>query len=418
MSADPAAPDYGSGTLAELLPAVAHRLGAPDAPRGALDVPPARAYVLVLVDGLGWNQLLANLPALGRIPRLLADARPLSAPVPATTACSLTTLGTGRPPGVHGIVGYSFRPSRAGDLLRPLDWGPLDPDPELLQPVPTWFERLERAGVAVTTVSRSRFRRSGLTRAALRGGSFRGFGRDAPMAARLETILAAVAAGPALAYVYESELDHTGHGRGVGSGQWLDRLVRVDAGLEVLRRALPADVCLLVTGDHGMVDVPARHRVVIEDVPGLAEGLELIGGEGRLRYLYTREPHAVAARWARIMGERAWVRTREEAVEAGWFGPELAPGVAERLGDVLVAARGDWAVMTRTREREFALVGQHGSPEPDEMLVPLLVDEGLDRVEPRPHRPAPPDGRPTGPSASRLSAGGRRSRRGPSGRRT
>ncbi|WP_316667471.1 alkaline phosphatase family protein [uncultured Propionibacterium sp.] len=376
----PAGPAYGSGTLAEVLPAVAQRLGAggPCRPEAAdaLGIPPARAYVLMLVDGMGWNQLRSNLPSLAYIPQLLGEARPISAPVPATTACSLATLGTGCAPGLHGIVGYTFRPGASGGLLCPLDWGLSDPDPEQFQPIPTWFERLERDGVAVTTVSRDQFHRSGLTRAALRGGVFRGFGRDTPMSAKIEAIRASVAAGPALAYVYESDLDHAGHGRGVASRPWLDRLVGIDADIESLRRALPDDVCLLVTADHGMVDVPAGHRIVIEDTPGLGDQVEAVGGEGRLRHLYTREPQAVAARWAAVMGERAWVCTRGEAVAAGWFGPSVGADAAVRLGDVLVAAREDWAVMTRARRGEFSLIGQHGSLEPDEMRVPLVVDAG------------------------------------------
>jgi len=371
----PAGPGYGRGTLAEVLPAIASHLGAEDAD-DALGIPEARAYVLLLVDGMGWNQLRAHGSSLSHLPELLADSFPVSAPVPTTTACSLATLGTGCAPGVHGIVGYTFRPSSGAGLLCPLDWGPMDPPPERLQPHPTWLERMEQDGVTVTTVSQAAFRGSGLTRAALRGGFFRGFGKRAPIAARAEAVRAAVAAGPSFAYVYEGGLDHAGHGKGVASRPWRDQLARIDADIAVLRRTLPGDVCLLITGDHGMVDVPARGQVPLEDTPGLSDQVDLVGGEPRLRHLYTREPGAVAARWTEVMGERAWVCTREEAVAAGWFGPQVTASTTARLGDVLVAARRDWAVMTRTREHEFRLVGHHGSLEPAEIEVPLLVDAG------------------------------------------
>ena len=356
-----------------MLPAIASRLGAGEA-SDALGIPQARAYVLLLVDGMGWNQLRAGASSLVHIPHLLAGSFPISAPVPTTTACSLTTLGTGRAPGEHGIVGYTFRPSSGGELMCPLDWGPLDPPPGQLQPHPTWLERMEQDGVIVTTVSQARFRGSGLTRAALRGGFFRGFGKGASIAAKAEAVRAAVAKGRAFAYVYEGSLDHTGHGWGVASRPWLDRLTRIDADIAALRGALPEDVCLLVTGDHGMVDVPTGRQIDLEGTPGLSDQVDLIGGEPRLRHLYTRRPSAVAARWAEIMGERAWVCTREEAVAAGWFGPHVAASTTERLGAVLVAARRNWAVMTRTREHEFRLVGHHGSLEPAEIEVPLLVD--------------------------------------------
>jgi hypothetical protein len=40
---------------------------------------------------------------------------------------------------------------------------------------------------------------------------------------------------------------------------------------------------------------------------------------------------------------------------------------------VLVALRGDWAIMTSAFPREYTLIGMHGSLTPAEMLVPLLV---------------------------------------------
>jgi hypothetical protein len=100
----------------------------------------------------------------------------------------------------------------------------------------------------------------------------------------------------------------------------------------------------------------------------------VLAGEGRLRQLYTRPGRtaAVLARWQERMGDQAWVLSRDEAFEAGWFG-DRNPRVEGRFGDVLVAMRGAGAVMTRTLPKELSLVGMHGSLTPDEMFVPLLV---------------------------------------------
>ncbi|SER62312.1 Predicted pyrophosphatase or phosphodiesterase, AlkP superfamily [Propionibacterium cyclohexanicum] len=370
----PAAPDYGHNTLAEVLGAVACRLGA-----GGHDpwgLPKARGYVVLLVDGLGWHQLRRHLSILEYFPELLGEARPISAAVPSTTAVSLTTLGTGLPPGQHGIVGYTFRTAPGGRVLNALHWGSGDPQPELFQPHPTWFQRLEQAGVAVSTVARAKFSDSGLTRAGLRGGSYHPVD-DVGTQQRIEEICRTVATpGPALAYVYEGDLDHSGHAFGVDSSRWRACLARIDHDLELLRRALPGDVCLLVTGDHGMIDVPAGAQILFEDEPQLRSGVDLLSGEGRFRQLYTGSADAVAARWSRCLGDRAWVCTRRDAAEAGWFGPVLGASAAGRLGDVLVAMRGNWAVMTTARPHELELIGQHGSLSDEEMRVPLVVDEG------------------------------------------
>ena len=160
--------------LAELLPAAAHLLGVPGFPgaanglagplRDSLGTP---AHIIVLlVDGLGAVQLTehsTHAPRLAAMPEI----GPLAAPFPSTTCVSLTSLGTGLPPGMHGIVGTSFRLDD-GSVLAPLSWGG-DPNPIATQPESTVLERAAGAGVLVTTAAPAAHRSSGLTRAALRG---------------------------------------------------------------------------------------------------------------------------------------------------------------------------------------------------------------------------------------------------------
>ena len=107
--------------------------------------------------------------------------------------------------------------------------------------------------------------------------------------------------------------------------------------VERLRDELPDDVVLIVTGDHGMVDVPRRNQILAEDEPELMAGVDALAGEGRFRQLYVDRDHpsAVAARWADRLGDLAWVRTRDEAIDEGWFGPvdpELRRALGSRAG--------------------------------------------------------------------------------------
>jgi len=174
-----------------------------------------------------------------------------------------------------------------------------------------------------------------------------------------------------LTYVYERSLDHIGHLRGWRTGAWRRQLARVDGFIRGLLDALPTGTALVVTADHGMVDVPPSHRVVVESEPELNEGVDLIAGEARFRHLYTARPDAVAERWARWWGARADVRTR--ALALPWFGanpPDDA--VASRLGDVVVAIQDDWAALTTTRPAEASMTGLHGSTSVEERVVPLL----------------------------------------------
>lgn len=374
----PLIPVAGS-TLADVLPAVAASLGV----RGFADdlgLPEASGWVVLLVDGLGAHNLTAcsdEAPFLSSLVAAPASTTVTSC-APSTTATSITSLGTGLPPGQHGIVGYSFRNPVDGGLLNALAWAPgLSADD--VQPRLTVFERLAGAGVATTTVTPARFAGTGLTACALRGARFQPVPDENDHAARIRWTADAAASGErSLVYLYERELDHTGHGEGWRSPAWRSVLRRVDAMARDLRRALDdsvgPDVRLLITGDHGMIDVPRDRFIVAEDAPGLLDGVTLLAGEGRFRQLYAepRRVDAVASAWRAHLGERAWVTTRDEAVEQGWFGP-LDRRMAERIGDVLVVMRDDWAVMTRTQPREFGLVGMHGSLTEAEMRVPVLV---------------------------------------------
>lgn len=378
VDGQPLLPAYGRSTLAEVLPSVAAHLGLSAAGVPALDLPASSRYVLVVVDGLGVEVLQRHLAQAPWCAQLFGDAHQLTAAVPSTTATSLTTLGTGVAPGRHGVVGYSFRDPDAapgGRVFNALAWD-TPSEPEVLQSVPTWFEQLSGAGYGSVAVVPSRFEGSGLTRAALRGQICSPLDDEGDEDERLQrTVQASQTGTRSVVYVYERMLDHTGHTLGVAHPAWRQQLTRIDAWLERLRDALDDEVVLLVTGDHGMVDVGTERRLVIEHEPELGAEVDLIGGEGRFRQLYTRHPDRVAKRWRARLGERAWVHTRQEATELGWFGP-VADAVAPRLGDVLVAMREDWAVMTTTRPGELGLVGMHGSLTPAEMLVPLLVDPG------------------------------------------
>ena len=370
---EPLLPAYGRSTLADLLPSVGHHLEVPGCEADVLGLPAASRYVVLLVDGLGHDLVVR---AADRAPWMVArlGERALTSAVPSTTVTSLTTLGTGLPPGQHGMVGLTARVPSTGEVLNALTW---DSDllAEAYQPHPTMFERAAAAGVQVSSVALQRFARTGLTQAALRGPTFVPFPSEKDTRLRVDLIADAASRGRrTLVYAYERELDHTGHAQGCGSAAWADQLTRVDTMLARLREALPSDVVLLVTGDHGMVDVPADRRLVIEDEPELAAGVDLVAGEGRFRQLYVDRdsPAAVVRRWRDRLGARAWVRTRDEAVDEGWFGP-VSDEVRLRYGDVLVAPTGDWAFMTRTFPQEMELVGMHASLTPVEMRVPLVV---------------------------------------------
>ncbi len=367
------APAYHDRSLGDVLPAVAAALGV-DAglPPSSLDFPDAQAYVVFLVDGLGYDLLQQHSDQAPYLASLLDGSAPATVGVPSTTATSLTSFGTALTPGTHGVVGFTSRIPGTNDLLNALTWSK-NVDPTEWQPHPTAFNRLSSAGVHTTVVNKREFAGSGLTLAGTRGAEYVGADK---LGERTVAVLAAAGRTPSLTYLYDGDLDWTGHRYGVDSAQWRAQLEEIDAAAEHLREVMPSQVRIVVVADHGMVDTPPESRVDVDEHAVLRDGVSLLGGEARFRHLYCRGGAVddVQATWRELLGDRALVLTRDEALERGWFG-ELIATVRPRLGDVMVACRGDAAILSTTDfPYESSLVGMHGSLTRAEMLIPVLVD--------------------------------------------
>ncbi|MEO3753940.1 nucleotide pyrophosphatase/phosphodiesterase family protein [Streptomyces sp. B6B3] len=393
---DAPAPRYGTGSLADVLPAIVAGLGVgrgaavpPPGPRGlsgvpatGLRLPPADRVCVFLVDSLGWEALRAHPEAAPFLAGLLPTScggtgRPITVGFPSTTATSLASVGTGLPPAAHGLAGYTVLDPVTGELMNQLRWHPWT-EPRAWQPHPTVFRLANDAGVVTSLVSAPHFERTPLTQIALSGGDFVG---RLDAGARMDEAARRLAAGDrTLVYTYYAELDSTGHRVGTDSAAWRAELTYVDGLAQRLAEQLPPRSVLYVTGDHGMVDVPPspESRFDFDEDWELRAGVARLGGEGRARHVYAvpgaaADVHAV---WREVLADHAWVVTRDEAIELGWFGPPGAgvePRVHGRIGDVVVAMTGTSAVVaTSTEPKESALVGMHGSVTPAEQLVPLL----------------------------------------------
>jgi hypothetical protein len=354
-----------------VLPAVATALGVRVGfHETELRFPEAPAYVVFLVDGLGYELVRDHPDDAPYLHSLLGDP-PATAGVPSTTATSLTSLGTALTPGQHGLVGFTSRVPGTDRLLNALFWDKRV-DPVEWQPHPTAFGRIASAGVHTTVVAKREFAGSGLSRVSQRGAEFVGVDRTGE---RIASVVAASGSRPSLTYAYDGDLDWTGHRYGVDSPQWRAQLAATDAAMEQLRESLDPATRLVVVADHGMIDSPHAARIDVDEHSELRSGVVLLGGEARFRHLYCcgGAVDDVAATWRGVLGDRAEVLTRDEAIARGWFGT-VEHAVRPRLGDVIVAAHDDVAIMSSVDfPYEATLVGLHGSLTSREMLIPILV---------------------------------------------
>lgn len=369
------APRSASPSLADVLESSYRSLSGE---RNALALPRVDRAVVFLVDGLGMNGLSERAGHARTLAAAMSKRATAASGFPSTTATALATLTTGTTAGQHGMVGYTALDvdnDRVVQLLRGWD---AQLDPTSWQRMPTIFERAESAGIPSFAIGIERFRNSGFTRAVLRGARYRS---GATIAQRVDEARRVLDEHErALIYLYAAEVDRASHAHGRHSDRWVRALEQVDAATATIAASLGPTEGMLVTADHGSLDVPQRGHVLFDREPGLLDGIRHVAGEPRALQLHF-EPDASARlrartleRWRAAEGSRAWVATRAEAIAQGWFGPSVHPVVEPRIGDIIVAARASIVYYdSRTAEAQaMAMIGQHGSLTPDETRVPLL----------------------------------------------
>jgi predicted AlkP superfamily pyrophosphatase or phosphodiesterase len=365
----PVLPDYGGACLDSVVPALLRRgRGNPPAwlpPEAAS----ARQVVLLALDGLGWEQLQSAGAALA--PQLSSMAGgPITTVAPSTTATALTSLVTGTPPAQHGVLGY--RVATAHGILNVLRWRTPEGDARQTVP-PREFQRLPPfEGQSIPVVTRAEFARTGFTGAQFTGARLVGWRALSTLVVEVRSLLAA---GEPFVYAYYDGVDKVAHEYGFGA-HYDAEVMAADRLVADLCAVLPPGAALVVTADHGQVQVGSALVTLDPDV--LAD-VELLSGEARFRWLHVRpgaSVDAVAALARSFYGEMAWVHTRDEVIEAGWFGGPVPPDLIDRIGDVALVPFAPVALLDPIDGGETTLVCRHGSLTSAEMLVPLLAHRG------------------------------------------
>jgi predicted AlkP superfamily pyrophosphatase or phosphodiesterase len=349
-----------------------------DGKPNALSLPPVDRAVVLLVDGLGASALRAREGHARTLAPLLNSASTIGARFPTTTAAALATLTTGETPGIHGLVGYTVLDAKDDRVVNQLSGWDDRFDPATWQRVPTLFERAKDAGMPSFAVGAERYRSSGYTKAVLRGAEYRSGVTIADRLDEARRVLDDIDRG--LVYVYVPELDQAAHSTGWQSPLWTAGLEEVDRAVRGFSAELRRGEGMLLTSDHGVLDVPQSSHILFDTDPGLVDGIRHVAGEPRALQLHF-EPDAseshrarVLERWRASEGERSWVVSRPEAVDSGWFGPVVDAEVVPRIGDLLIAARKGIAYYDSRSAFQHgrSMVGQHGSWSPEETSIPLL----------------------------------------------
>jgi hypothetical protein len=360
----------GPGRLADTLTGLFRRVVSPEE-----GLPRLHRVGVCVIDGLGADLLLEY---SGHARFLSARLKEVGATVhsglPSTTASALASVTTGMSAGEHGLLGYQVRDPHSGEMVNHLKPFPSGVEPEQWQPQPTVFEQAATHSIPSIAVGESRFSGTDFSRATLRGAEFRGSAHPDSHLEILREFFDSY--DDAVAYLYWPALDRIGHQLGVSHSNWVDALETVDQMARALHGFLQPGEALILTADHGMVDVTGENQVWWPKAHPLRSQISMWAGEPRLVQLYCQpgvdleEFAAAAQQW---LGECASVLTRHQVVDRGIFGA-VTEAHAPRIGDVVVFSEGQHALydeLTAT-ETSAKMVGQHGSWTTTEVAVPAI----------------------------------------------
>ena len=324
----------------------------------------AEQVVLLVLDGLGWEQFEDRRRLVPTLSSLEGGA--ITTVAPSTTATALTSITTGLPPGRHGVVGY--RMDVDGDVLNVLRWQANGRDARASIPPEKVQSHEAFGGQRPPVVTRAEFKSTGFTTAHLDRTRMTGW----RMTSTLITEVARLTrANEPFVYAYYEGIDKVSHEYGLAD-HYDHELVAVDRLVGDLLDELPPGAVLVVTSDHGQVDVGDNLIVPAPEVMAHVKGQS---GEGRFRWLHARPGQARALLEAAQAhhSDTAWVVDVETTITEGWFGPTVTEAARGRLGDVALVAREPVSFVDPDDSGPFELVGRHGSLTPAEMYVPLLV---------------------------------------------
>lgn len=355
-----------------------------------------RHIVVVLVDALSFLRFkrwmeMGDMPVWDGLSRegLLA---PLTSIAPSTTSAALTSLWTGRSAAVHGIVGYEMWLKEYGMVINSILHAPISYqgdagslrragfNPQTFLGLPTLGAHLRRQGVQTYAFQHHSIARSGLSQMLFPDANGYSFSTPADLWVNLRQAFESHAQERNYFWVYWGEIDHFSHLYGPDDERTFEELAGFSAALErlFLERLSPAarqDSLLILLADHGQIPTQPEPHYDLRNHASLARRLHILPtGENRLMSLFIR-PGQVEA--VREYIQRTWpnqfvMLDPAYAVEAGLFGPgQTHPRLGDRLGDLLVAAKGEAYLWWGNKEDH--LYGRHGGLSPEEMLVPFLA---------------------------------------------
>lgn len=333
-----------------------------------MQLPKVKSSLVIMVDGLGWHNLTQYSGHAPFLKKHMSKSSKGYCGFPSTTASSLVSLATSVTPAKHGFIGYRVfdrNRNQSVNLLTGLDVSTVD---EYLS------ERIRTQDESRTVVvSRSEYRDSAFSAATFGSARFIG---AADIEERFEIALMELnSPSSQVVYLYVPELDQTAHKFGYQSNKWIERLELIDAQVQKLVRGLASNRGVILTADHGIVDVSRENQIYLDECENLS-GVIDVGGDPRSTFLYFDHKDEIARNRA-ILEEHlaglASVHTVQDLVDCGLYGTEVNTK-ANVLPDLVVMAKPGRACYHRSfaKPASMEMIGQHGGITDQEIGIPII----------------------------------------------
>ncbi|MEM3671047.1 MAG: alkaline phosphatase family protein [Thermoprotei archaeon] len=353
-----------------------------------------RKVVVMLVDGLGYSHLMNARKEVPSVDRALSKSTylgQLTTMFPSTTSTVMSSVNSGLTPLQHGVIGFTMYIKELGAVINTLSFTPATErgeggleksgmDPTFLYPQRTIYQTLFEKGVPSRILTPAYLANSVMSRTLYNGGERVKYAQLSDLFVNLRRILTEDQDREEFIFVYWSGVDTVSHKYGPGGEEYKAELNSVFHMLttELLEKCSGVDASLVITADHGQVNIPEGQFHDLSEYQGLLTSLSSPPvGDSRAVFLYASDPAEMKSQMETVFGETSVVIDSSEALDKGFFGSDgRRPGFESRIGDQIVLPYKDHSYAYRYPTYDYSpMRGNHGGLTLEELLVPMLVYE-------------------------------------------
>ncbi len=370
-------PDYSGGSIVNLISSISSAYGGSTNYKclrylNPSDLRSFKNIVLVVVDGLGFNYLVKQQSFLSD--KIKAK---ITSVFPATTAAAIPTFLTGLAPQQHSMVGWFMYLKELGLMVMPLRFQTvlgqtLSGYVEVADLFPTKHFanslRVNRHYVTPQVIKETDYNKSMFNKFNIHGfKNINGFFRQIKRSIS--------SPGKKFIYAYWMDFDLLAHHHGIRSSIVKNHFKLLDKGFQRLFASIGKETQVIITADHGFIDVPKKKLITLEKFPKIFDFISVpIWGDSRVLYISLKlgSEKSFLRFFKRELSFCCSVYKSRDLVSKGYFGlGKVNKRFLERIGDYVIILKENYAF--EYHELKNVHIGRHSGVSEDEMFVPLIT---------------------------------------------